>query len=151
MRKIKKRIIFSLFLLAIINLFNQSYPCVVKANIDEFQNSNGRVILYANQTTESMKKAIDETNRRREIQIKYNIEHNIIPKTIVKPIREPIHLIEDINDNTSYKEKVNKMTKKAKEKLMLDIEKEMREAAKKLDFERAAELRDILIELREED
>jgi len=115
------------------------------------RNSNGRVILYANQTTESMKKAIDETNRRREIQIKYNIEHNIIPKTIVKPIREPIHLIEDINDNTSYKEKVNKMTKKAKEKLMLDIEKEMREAAKKLDFERAAELRDILIELREED
>ena len=89
------------------------------------RNSNGKVILYANQVTDSMKKAIDETNRRREIQIKYNEEHNIIPKTIVKPIREPIHLVENISDNTSYKDKVNKMTKKAKEKLLLDIEKEM--------------------------
>jgi excinuclease ABC subunit B len=98
-----------------------------------------------------MRKAIDETNRRREIQEKYNLENGIIPKTIVKPIREPIHLIENINEAGEYKNKTQKLSKKAKEKLLLDIEKEMRDAAKRLDFERAAELRDILIELREED
>ena len=98
-----------------------------------------------------MRKAIDETNRRREIQEKYNLENGIIPKTIVKPIREPIHLIENINDTGDYKNKTQKLSKKAKEKLLLDIEKEMRDAAKRLDFERTAELRDILIELREED
>ena len=115
------------------------------------RNSNGKVILYADSITDSMRKAIDETNRRREIQIKYNEEHNIIPKTIVKAIKEPIHLIENISEGGSYKSKAQKLSKKAKEQLLLQIEKEMREAAKKLDFERAAELRDILIELREED
>ena len=115
------------------------------------RNSNGKVILYANEITDSMRKAIDETNRRREIQEKYNLENGIIPKTIVKPIREPIHLIENINEAGEYKNKTQKLSKKAKEKLLLDIEKEMRDAAKRLDFERAAELRDILIELKEED
>ena len=115
------------------------------------RNSNGKVILYANQVTDSMKRAIDETNRRREIQMQYNLDHGITPKTIVKPIREPIHLIENISEGSTYKNKVQKMTKKAKEQLLFEIEKEMRDAAKKLDFERAAELRDILIELREED
>ena len=114
------------------------------------RNSNGKVILYANQVTDSMRRAIDETNRRREIQIKYNESHGIIPKTIVKPIREPIHLIENMSEESYYKDKSKKLTKKAKEQLLLEIEKEMREAAKKLDFERAAELRDILIELKEE-
>lgn len=115
------------------------------------RNSNGKVILYANQITDSMNRAIEETNRRRAIQEKYNEEHNITPQTIIKPIREPIHLIEDYKDSKDYKEKTKKLSGKAKEKLLFDLEKEMREAAKKLDFERAAELRDILIELREED
>ncbi len=114
------------------------------------RNSNGKVILYANEITDSMNRAIEETNRRREIQMKYNEEHNITPKTIEKAIKEPIHLIEQVKEGEDYKNRVSGMSKKAKEQLLQSIEKEMREAAKKLDFERAAELRDILIELREE-
>ena len=114
------------------------------------RNNNGKVILYADNMTDSMERAINETNRRREIQMKYNLENNIIPKTIVKELKEPIHLVTNVNEGSEYKSKAQKLTKKAKEQLLLQIEKEMREAAKKLDFERAAELRDILIELREE-
>ena len=110
------------------------------------RNANGRVIMYADTMSDSMNEAIKETNRRREIQEKYNIEHNITPKTIVKPIQDIIkNTDKSISDRSSVK-----YTKKEKEKMMLEIEKEMKEAAANLDFERATELRDILFEMKSE-
>ena len=105
------------------------------------RNSNGHVIMYADKITDSMKEAIEETKRRRTIQEKYNEENNITPKTIIKEIRE---VISNISEEPKKK-------KKSKKELAIDIEtieKEMREAAKNLDFERAMELRDILFELK---
>ncbi len=107
------------------------------------RNANGHVILYGDHMTDSMKEAIEETNRRREIQEKYNEEHHITPKTIIKEIREVIS-----NADLGKEEKPKKMSKKEMEKNMALIEQEMREAAKNLDFERAMELRDILFEMK---
>ena len=109
------------------------------------RNSNGTVIMYADNISESMDVAIKETNRRREIQEKYNKEHNIIPKTIIKQINEVIS--NEVEEKTKEPEK---MTKQDKEKLIINIENEMKEAAKNLDFEKAMELRDILFELKSE-
>ena len=109
------------------------------------RNENGKVIMYADVISDSMKIAIEETKRRREIQQKYNEEHGIVPKTIIKEIREIISNTSEVEEK-----KTEKMSKKDKEKLMLRIENEMREAAKNLDFERATELRDILFEMRGE-
>lgn len=113
------------------------------------RNSNGRVIMYADNMTKSMTKAIEETRRRREIQIAYNEEHGITPTTIKKEIHEAMHSVETKEMSKKYRTK-NKMTKKEKEKLITSLEKEMKEAAKVLDFERAAELRDMLMEIRSE-
>ncbi len=109
------------------------------------RNANGRVIMYADTISDSMDKAIKETNRRRKIQQKYNLEHNITPKTIIKEIREVV------TNNKEIEKEPSKMTKKDKQKLMVEIEKEMKEAAKNLDFERAMELRDILFEYKSSD
>ncbi len=109
------------------------------------RNANGKVIMYADTISESMDKAILETNRRREIQEKYNLEHHIIPKTIIKEIREVV------TNNKEIEKEPSKMSKKDKQKLMVEIEKEMKEAAKNLDFERAMELRDILFEYKSSD
>ena len=106
------------------------------------RNANGKCIMYADKITESMQKSIDETKRRRSIQEKYNEEHGIIPKTITKEIRD---LISNIDDSKKTKTKVSK---KEKELNIEEIEQEMREAARNLDFERAMELRDILFELK---
>ena len=106
------------------------------------RNANGKVIMYADTISESMDKAIKETNRRRKIQEEYNLKNNIIPKTIIKEIREVV-----TNNKEIEKEKISK---KDKQKLMIDIEREMKEAAKNLDFERAIELRDILFEYKSE-
>ena len=95
--------------------------------------------------------AINETNRRREIQKAYNDENGIIPETIIKEIREPIHLKEDYDFKDDVKEKSKKMSKKEKERLIATLEKQMREAARKLDFEEAATLRDAILELKAED
>ena len=106
------------------------------------RNSEGHVIMYADTVSEAMENAIKETKRRREIQEEYNKVHGIIPKTISKEIKEVVsNNIEDkkINDKTSKKDKTI---------LISDIEIEMKEAAKNLDFERAMELRDILFELK---
>ena len=92
---------------------------------------------------------IDETNRRRSIQEKYNIEHNITPRSIVKEISEVISSKETKEISERYRKK-QKHTKAEKEKMMASIEAEMRQAAKQLNFERAAELRDILYEIRDE-
>ncbi len=112
------------------------------------RNSKGHVILYADKMTESMNKAIAETNRRRAIQQAYNEEHGITPRTIVKEIREAIHGKETKEMTMQYMDKKAKLTKKSKEELLLGLEKEMKEAARVLDFERAAELRDIWIEMK---
>ncbi|MCH5166583.1 MAG: excinuclease ABC subunit UvrB [Erysipelotrichales bacterium] len=111
------------------------------------RNANGHVIMYANTVSEAMDKAIKETKRRREIQEKFNLEHNIVPKTIIKEIREVISNIETEEKAT---DKTKKLSKKDKELIMLNIENEMKEAAKNLDFERAMELRDILFEMKSE-
>ena len=114
------------------------------------RNANGRVIMYADNMTDSMKEAIDETNRRRAIQEEYNKEHGIVPKTIIKDVFETIHGKETKEVTKSYLSK-KKHTKKDKETLIIQLEKEMKEAARTLNFEKAAELRDIILEIKAED
>ncbi len=111
------------------------------------RNSNGKVIMYADSMSDSMKEAIAETERRRKIQEDYNIKHGVVPKTIIKEIRE---VISNVEDKKLEKKNSTKMSKKEKQEIMLTIENEMKEAAKKLDFERAMELRDILFEMKSE-
>ena len=113
------------------------------------RNSEGKVIMYADSITESMDYAIKETNRRRNIQEAYNEEHGIIPKTIIKPIHDVVRSKETKEMTAKYLKK-KKMGKKDKETMILNLEKEMKEAARVLDFERAAQLRDILFELKAE-
>lgn len=109
------------------------------------RNVNGRVIMYADQISEAMGTAINETARRRDIQNKYNEKYGIVPQTIIKEIRELITNNKDLDEKAEIK-----MSKQEKVDLMIKIENEMKEAAKNLDFERATELRDILFELRGE-
>lgn len=106
------------------------------------RNSEGHVIMYADKISEAMEKAIAETDRRRTIQEKYNIDNNIVPKTIIKEVRDIVSI-----NKEDEKEEV-KMTKKDKQLLINKVEMEMKEAAKELDFEKATELRDILFELK---
>ena len=108
------------------------------------RNANGHVIMYADNYTDSMNEAITETRRRREIQEAYNKEHGIIPKTIIKEIRDLISNIDERDDT----KKETKMSKKERLAKMEQIETEMRKAASVLDFERAMELRDILLEMK---
>ena len=107
------------------------------------RNANGKVIMYADTISDSMKEAIDETKRRRTIQEAYNEKNGITPKTIIKEIREVI-----TNNKEEKDVNIEKMPKKEKSLLMQKIEEEMKDAASKLDFERATELRDILFELK---
>jgi excinuclease ABC subunit B len=117
------------------------------------RNSNGHVIMYANNMTDSMTKAISETKRRREIQMTYNEQHGITPKTIIKKIPDIIRATQAAEEEEKYITKVTggkKLTKKELEKLVETLQLEMKEAAKALDFERAAELRDMIFELKAE-
>jgi len=109
------------------------------------RNENGHVIMYADVISDSMDKAIKETTRRREIQEEYNKEHGIIPKTIIKEIRDVISNEEEVKE-----EKKVKLSKKDKTNMIINLTKEMNLAAKNLDFERAMELRDIIFELESE-
>lgn len=111
------------------------------------RNDHGTVIMYADRMTDSMKKAIGETNRRREVQNAYNEAHGILPKTIIKDVRDSIAV--------TYEEKGEKQhlsqwvkDKKKRERVIASLEKEMKQAAKRLDFEKAAEFRDMIMELR---
>ena len=110
------------------------------------RNENGHVIMYADIVSEAMDIAISETKRRRKIQDDYNKEHGIVPKTVMKEIREVVsnEVTQDVNKSTGEV----KMSKKDREQLIIKIENEMKEAAKNLDFERAMELRDILFEMK---
>lgn len=109
------------------------------------RNAEGRVIMYANLISDAMRTAIDETKRRRKIQIKYNKEHNIVPKTIKKKIMDVV----TVNDEASEKTKKRTIKDvKETEKIIKGLEEEMQKAAKELDFERAMELRDIIFEMK---
>lgn len=110
------------------------------------RNAQGKVIMYADKITESMDEAIKETARRRKIQMEYNERHHITPKTIIKPIHDVVRSKETKEVTRKYLAK-KKISKKDKEKMLENLRKEMKEAAKELDFERAAELRDMIIEL----
>ncbi|MGA9288205.1 MAG: helicase-related protein, partial [Anaerobacillus sp.] len=115
------------------------------------RNASGHVILYADKITKSMDIAINETNRRREIQKEYNDEHNITPTTIKKKVRDGIRATVAAEDGEEYTvPKQGKMTKQERGKVIENVEKEMKEAARDLNFERAAELRDLLLELKAE-
>ncbi|HFJ9425731.1 TPA: excinuclease ABC subunit B [Bacillus cereus] len=115
------------------------------------RNENGRVIMYADRITKSMGIAIEETKRRRSIQETYNEEHGITPKTIQKGVRDVIRATTAAEETETYEAtSAKKMTKKEREKTIAKMEAEMKEAAKALDFERAAELRDLLLELKAE-
>ncbi|MCT3341853.1 excinuclease ABC subunit UvrB [Lactobacillus johnsonii] len=118
------------------------------------RNSNGKVIMYADSITDSMREAIDATERRRSLQMKFNKEHGITPKTIVKPIRDVISITKD-SDNTENKESFadlnfDELTKKQKQNMIKTLTAQMQEAAKKLDFEEAANLRDAIMDLKKQ-
>jgi len=118
------------------------------------RNSEGHVIMYADKMTNSMEIAINETKRRREIQEEYNKQHGITPQTIQKEIRDAIRATMAAEDQEEYEtnaaSKLTKLTKKERDKVIAEMENEMKEAAKSLNFERAAELRDLILELKAE-
>ena len=114
------------------------------------RNADGLVIMYADTVTHSMHLAIDETERRRAKQAKYNAEHGIVPKTIIKSVRDMIEISSDASSATHRKDGV-KMTRGERKALIAELEKQMKAAAKMLEFELAAELRDRIIRLRGEE
>ncbi len=113
------------------------------------RNVHGQVIMYAREITPSMQQAISETERRREMQLSFNREHHITPRTIVKSIRAPLEATKVKEDSAQYlsSERVRALGKKERDKLRRELEKEMKQASRDLEFERAAELRDIIFEL----
>ncbi|MDK0933895.1 excinuclease ABC subunit UvrB [Clostridium perfringens] len=115
------------------------------------RNSESKVIMYADNITKSMDKSIKETERRRVIQMEYNEEHNITPTTVIKGVRDIIEATKVSEEKENYEDEVKKAAKKdiPIEKLIEQYEEEMKEAAKNLQFERAAELRDIIKDLKE--
>ncbi len=113
------------------------------------RNASGKVIMYGDKITDSMKEAMDETNRRRQIQMKYNTEHGIVPRTIMKPVRDIVRSKETKEMTARYLRR-KKLGKKDTATYIKELEAEMKEAAGSLDFERAAELRDMIFELKAE-
>ncbi len=114
------------------------------------RNAEGHVIMYADTITDSMRAALDETNRRREIQMKYNEEHGITPQTIKKAVRDLISISKVIaKEEVRFEKDPESMTRKELEKLIADIQKKMQKAAADLNFEAAAQLRDKMIELKQ--
>lgn len=116
------------------------------------RNSHGEVIMYADTITDSMRQAIDATNRRRKLQIAFNKEHGITPKTIIKPIRQAISATKKADDQEKKSDSFadlnfDELTVKQKKTMIDNLQVQMQEAAKKLDFETAANLRDAIMEL----
>ena len=114
------------------------------------RNAGGLVILYADSITPSMRAAMDETERRRTIQDAYNQAHGIVPKTIIKGVREVLEISSAAEDETIRSRKKRKLSQQERDAEIKRLEKEMREASKMLEFEYAAVLRDRIIELRGE-
>jgi len=114
------------------------------------RNAEGHVVMYADTITDSMRVALDETNRRREIQMKYNEENGITPTTIKKSVRDLIAISKVIaKEEMRFEKDPESMSRKELEKLIADVQKKMQKAAADLNFEAAAELRDKMIELKE--
>ena len=113
------------------------------------RNADGHVIMYADNMTDSMRAAITETNRRREIQQRYNEEHGITPQTIQKAVRDLISISKTIaKEELRFEKDPESMSRQELEKLIKDVEKQMKKAAADLNFEAAAELRDRMTELK---
>lgn len=113
------------------------------------RNAEGKVIFYCDNISDAMDKTIKATQRRRNIQMKYNEEHHIVPKTILKPIQAPLHMIDDeANSKHSKLSKSGKLTQKQTDLMIKQLTSEMNKAAKALDFETAAQLRDEILELK---
>jgi len=112
------------------------------------RNIHGKVIMYADHMSDAMDYAIKETNRRRAMQLSFNLQNQVTPVTIQKDIRENISIREELIDEPKD---YTKMTKKDREKMLKDLESQMKQAAKNLDFEKAAELRDLIFELKAEE
>lgn len=132
--------------------FLRSERSLIQTSGRAARNANGQVIMYADKITNSMEIAINETKRRRTIQEEYNKKHGITPKTIQKEIRDVIRATHAAEDQEVYNpaSQYEKLSKKEREKVIKEMEKEMKEAAKALNFERAAELRDLVLELKAE-
>ncbi len=116
------------------------------------RNVDGRVIMYADTITQSMTRAINETNRRRKIQMDYNKKHGIVPTTVKKAVRDVIEATKVAEDQTDYlpEKDVTKMSKKELKALVKNLDRQMKDAAKNLEFEKAAELRDLIFEIKAE-
>ena len=132
--------------------FLRAYRPLVQTMGRAARNANGEVIMYADTITDSMRAAIDATNRRRRIQMKFNKEHGITPKTIIKPIREAISATKKTDQKEEKSDSFadlnfDELTVKQKQTMIANLETQMKEAAKKLDFEEAANLRDAIMEL----
>ena len=130
--------------------FLRSARALIQTSGRAARNLNGRVIMYADRITDSMKAAIDETNRRREIQHSYNLRNNITPQTVQKGVRDLLEATGVAEATAAYSARGGKMSKEEIRSLIARFEKEMRSASKELAFERAAELRDLIIELKSE-
>lgn len=130
--------------------FLRSERSLVQTTGRAARNANGKVIMYADKITDSMQKAIDETARRRRIQEAYNEEHGIVPKTIIKEIRDLITISKATDEKQGFTldKSYDELTRQEKADLLMKLEKEMKDAAKALDFETAATLRDTILELK---
>ena len=128
--------------------FLRSQRSLIQTTGRAARNSNGRVIMYADTITDSMRACIDETSRRRSIQEKFNIDHHITPQTIIKPIREPIS--NSMDETSGYKKRGKFASKKAIDAEIAQLRKDMKKAADEFDFERAIELREAILELQGE-
>ena len=112
------------------------------------RNSEGHVIMYADTMTQSMQKAIDETARRRQIQMAYNEEHGIVPQTIKKEIRDLISVTKVVAQEEDKEVDINSLNKQERKELVKKLEKQMQEAVEVLDFELAAQIRDMMLEVK---
>jgi excinuclease ABC subunit B len=133
--------------------FLRSESALIQTSGRASRNLDGTVIMYADKVTGSMQRAIDETNRRRRIQVEYNRRHNITPRSVQKGIRRTLEITMPVaaESGEAYNAKnVKSLDKTALEKMIAELEQEMRQAARDLAFERAAEARDMIIELRKE-
>ena len=113
-----------------------------------FFDSEGHVIMYADTMTQSMQKALDETARRRKIQMAYNEEHGIIPQTIKKEIRDLIAVTKAVAKEEDKEVDINSLNKQERKELVKKLEKQMQEAVEVLDFELAAQIRDMMLEVK---
>ncbi|VEU74768.1 excinuclease UvrABC system, helicase subunit (UvrB) [Mycoplasmopsis citelli] len=133
--------------------FMRNYRSLIQITGRAARNHKGQAIFYADKISKSMQICIDDNKEKRQMQIAYNQAHNIVPQTIIKPIPEPIHghsimnAVEALMKKTKNKKGSEKIAKKDKDEIIKELKKQMNEAAKLLDYERARELRDIIFEL----